>query len=318
MINHARTLLMNIHPKRANYADTGFTGYEYVPADFIPVRLPAAVNTVRNVIFGSNPDGLFCGLRAQELLSYVHETEFADYVYALDKRVTYWPAMKEPRQILDKQKIIVSQLIGEARRLTSTGVLSASLASGVAFRSYSVVLGQQTEDDSFAVHVKMLEPPYTAVTTTVPFPNIPPISLPQSAVTVKIAENTLRAIPQYLLTETENNILIEHFDELTSGSLLLETNGMPQSAFSAESNLSTIIARWQVSTRAKPAPVITTLIPTLEMLGEPIFLELFGVKQKEPYATFKNLWFDHPNAVYRLIGLTLALIYRTEEARKHG
>lgn len=318
MINHARTLLMNIHPKRANYADTGFTGYEYVPADFIPVRLPAAVNTVRNVIFGSNPDGLFCGLRAQELLSYVHETEFADYVYALDKRVTYWPAMKEPRQILDKQKIIVSQLIGEARRLTATGVLSASLASGVAFRSYSVVLGQQTEDDSFAVHVKMLEPPYTAVTTTVPFPNIPPISLPQSAVTVKIAENTLRAIPQYLLTETENNILIEHFDELTSGSLLLETNGMPQSAFSAESNLSTIIARWQVSTRAKPAPVITTLIPTLEMLGEPIFLELFGVKQKEPYATFKNLWFDHPNAVYRLIGLTLALIYRTEEARKHG
>jgi hypothetical protein len=318
MINHARTLLMNIHPKRANYADTGFTGYEYVPADFVPVRLPAAVNTVRNVIFGSNPDGLFCGLRAQELLSYVHETEFAEYVYALDKRVTYWPEMKEPRQLLDKQKIIVSQTRGDARRLTATGVLSASLSSGVAFRSYSVVLGQQTEDDVFVVHAKMLEPPYTLVTTPVSFPNVPPIVLPQSAVTIKIAENILRAIPQYLLTETENNILIEHFGELTTGSLLLETDGLPQSAFSADLNLSTVIARWQVSTRTKPAPVITTLLPTLEMLGEPVFLELFGVKQTEPYATFKNLWFDHPNAVYRLIGLTLALIYRAEEARKHG
>ena len=311
MINHARTLLMNIHPKRANYADTGFTGYEYVPADFVPVRLPAAVNTVRNVIFGSNPDGLFCGLRAQELLSYVHETEFADYVYALDKRVTYWPEMKEPRQVLDKQRIVINQTFGSPRRLVATGVLSASVSSGIAFRSYSVILGHQEEDDEFSVYVKMLEPPYTFFSAPVMPPDIAPILLPQSEVTVKIAENILRTVPQFLLTETENNIVIENFNELAFGSLMPETS-------TGGADLGSVVARWHVSTRAKPAPVVTTLLPILEMLGEPVFLELFGVKQIEPYATFKNLWFDHPSAVYRLIGLTLALIYRTEEARKHG
>jgi hypothetical protein len=58
-------------------------------------------------------------------------------------------------------------------------------------------------------------------------------------------------------------------------------------------------------------------MPTLELLGEPVFLELFGVEPAEPYATFKNVWFDHPLPAYKLAGLTLAFIYRLEEVRLH-
>jgi hypothetical protein len=56
-------------------------------------------------------------------------------------------------------------------------------------------------------------------------------------------------------------------------------------------------------------------MPVLELLGEPVFLELFGAAPVEPYATFKNLWFDHPSAAHRLGGLLLALIYRTDAVR---
>ena len=55
------------------------------------------------------------------------------------------------------------------------------------------------------------------------------------------------------------------------------------------------------------------------MLGEPLFLELFGVDDNaQPYATFKNLWNDHPNPMYRLGGLVLAMIYRTNEVIELG
>lgn len=76
------------------------------------------------------------------------------------------------------------------------------------------------------------------------------------------------------------------------------------------------LARWLLTARANPNPAITTLLPILEILGEPLFLELFGVASVEPYVTFKNLWFDHPLSAYRLAGLVLAFIYRAEELRK--
>lgn len=64
------------------------------------------------------------------------------------------------------------------------------------------------------------------------------------------------------------------------------------------------------------ADSLTTMLPILEMLGEPVFLALFGSPDAEPYTTFKHLWFDHPAPVYKLAGLTMAIVYRTEELRK--
>ena len=126
---------------------------------------------------------------------------------------------------------------------------------------------------------------------------------------------------RYIITENSENIVIEDFDAVLGGILLLESatsgNVLPLLSSNAP-QFDEVVARWEITTRAKPASAITTAISPLEMLGEPVFLELFGVGNDEPYETFKNLWFDHPLPAYRLAGITLAVIYRTEEARING
>lgn len=311
MINHARTLLMNLSPRRADYVDGGYDGYEYISPTFKPVTLPPRLLTLRNLLFGTTPDSLFVGLRARELLSYIHQTELAEYVYALDPRVTYWPEEKE-FSAADKQRITISQSYGASRRIAPVGAVSAAISTGITFRSYSVFLGTNSGGET-AVNVKMLEKPFTVVSTPVNPPVIPLIALPQSDIKIKIAENSINTTAQYMITESLDTLIIESFDQSNVTELILESSGVSGSAgFTA-------IAQWQIAVRAKPSPVITTLLPSLEILGEQVFLELFGVRPVEPYATFRNLWLDHPLPAYRLAGLTLALIYRTEEIRgKNG
>lgn len=106
---------------------------------------------------------------------------------------------------------------------------------------------------------------------------------------------------------------------LASTATLVITDGssqpvqLPQSALSFRLVNPTAGDKWTLTTIARPAPVITTLLPVLELLGEPVLIELFGVNPLEPLKTFKNLWFDHANPVYRLGGLVLAMIYRANE-----
>jgi hypothetical protein len=306
MINHARTLLVNLSPHRADYGDEGYDGYEYIAPTFKPAKLPPRLLSLRNVLFGADPDGLFVGLRARELMSYIHQTELAEYAYAFDKRVTYWPETKE-FSAADKQRISISQVYGAPRRISTIGELSVSPASGIAFRSYSVLLARD-DDGAAAVRVKMLEAPFITTQTDISLPAIPAIQLPQSPLKIKIAETNLTTVPQYLLTESSDTLIVESFDQSNITSIILES-------FSLEGLRAAPIAQWQIATRAKPQPVITSLMPTLELMGEQVFVALFGVKSVEPYTTFKNLWFDHPLPMYRLAGLTLALIYRTEEIR---
>ena len=313
MINHARTLLVNRPPVRADYVDGGYDGYEYIAPNFKPVTLPSRLLTLRKMLFGSNPDGLFVGLRARELMSYIHQTELAEYVYALDSRVTYWPEMKEA-SAADKQLISIAQTYGSPRRVIPVGELSAIVSTGISYKSYSVVLGaENAETTSAFVRIKMLETPYTITSTLVTLPTIPIIPLPQNNISIKIAETNVNLTASYLLTESNDTLIIETFGAAGTPLVLEGFGGMAMSASV------TPLAHWQISTRAKPPAAITTLLPSLEILGESVFLELFGVKPAEPYATFKNLWFDHPLPMYRLAGLVLALIYRTEEIRaKNG
>ena len=83
--------------------------------------------------------------------------------------------------------------------------------------------------------------------------------------------------------------------------------------------VATTTAKWIITAKTRPTAAITSILPSLELLGEPVFLELFGVSDKEPYTTFKNLWSDHPLPVYRLVGFVLAYIYRVHErSAKNG
>lgn len=311
MINHARTLLINTHPNRADYIDSGYEGYEYIPKEYVPVRLPSYLQSIRKILFGAHSDGLFLGLRAHELLAYIHQTELESYLYKFDSRVTYWPNIKEKLYDLSRRRILVTQTYGSPRRLFVTGDLNATISSGTAYRSYVVALGKETlEADELSVYVRRLEPPKTESITLYDNENSPVVPLPQSSVSVKVAEGALRNVFGNIATEVNNNVIVEMFDQIGAGKLLLET---PINFNVTE--LQTIVAQWYVILRANPSPAILEAIPALESLGETTFLELFGLSNAEPYATFKNLWLDHPLPAYRLAGLVLAVIYRTEELR---
>jgi hypothetical protein len=267
MINHARTLLLNVSGLSSQRQEPG---EEYIPETFRPLELPSYLQTPRKVIFGSAPDRYFLNFRARELMAYLHQTELEEYVKALDPRVTYWPEPQRPFYDTEKQ-LRVTQTFG-VDQITPffSGDLFADNARGRSVREFSL----RVESDGMT---------WSALLRT-----------PDAPGKVETAEIT--------------------FTNGLSQKLPLSTTGLyfqiPQPATATD---------WQIYTRVKPSAALTTLLPVLEFLGEPLFLELFGVNATElSYATFKNLWFDHPNPVYRISGFVLAMIYRTDELLRRG
>lgn len=312
MINHGRNLLLNVSPQRMGVGDVG---YEYIAKDFVPFRFAESLSVIHRVLFGAKPDNKFLNLRAKELLTYIHETEFASYLYKLDSRVTYWPR-QETAAFLYNKKVTVTQISGKPQRLGIGGTFNASNTTGLAERNF--VFDLFSVSNAFTAILQ----PYGVTTAPVvelfsTFDAAPIIEAPDTSIRISLA-NATAGDTNRIITELGDLILIEAYDP--GGYLLLEDTAdpnilplieLPKLASSAD----TLVARWLINMQANPAPAITTIMPTLELLGEPVFIDLFGVTDEEPYTTFKNLWFDHPLPNYRLAGLTLAFIYRAEEQR---
>lgn len=267
MINHARTLLLNVSGVSSQRQETG---EEYIPETYRALELPSYLQTPRKVLFGAAPDRYFLNFRARELLAYLHQTELAEYVYALDPRVTYWPEPARPFYDTEKQ-LRVTQTFGvEPSTPFFSGDLFADNSRGRSVREFS--LRAESDGTTWTAALRTPDRPGKVETTSLLFVNGLSQKLPLS----------------------------------TTG--LYFQLRQPASA-----------TDWQIYTRVKPSPALTTLLPILEFLGEPLFLELFGVNDAdEPYGTFKRLWFDHPNPVYRFGGLVLAMIYRTDEILRRG
>lgn len=263
MINHARTLLLNVSGATSSREDAG---EEYIPSTYAPVRETSYTRALRRVLFGASPDRFFLNFRTRELMQQIHQTELAEYVYALDPRVTYWPEFGAPF-FGTGSKISIQRTAGpEGSRLVVMGRPAADNGRGRALREYDVAVDA------------------TNLTVTA----------------VRRRDEPPRA----------ETALLNTTDGMTAAVIV------PGSQLSVKAAQPTNGDRWRLTTLAQPEPAVTTLMPILEILGEPVFLELFGAGSSvEPYRTFKNLWFDHPNPVYRLNGLTLALIYRTNDIR---
>lgn len=267
MINHARTLLLNLDGRTASRDEPGA---EYISPNYVPVVVPSYVHALRRVLFGSAPDQYFMNFRARELLAYIHQTELAPFVYDLDPRVTYWPEPARPFYVTEKQ-VRATQTAGAATTLPQfSGDLFADNARGRSVREF--FLRVTAEDGPWEARLTASDAPGLVTTTPIVF-----------------------------TSELSQRI------ELGTTGISFQV----QRPFMA--------TNWNIYTRAKPSPALTTLLPILDILGEPLFLELFGVgSDVQPYATFKNLWNDHPNPMYRLSGLVLAIIYRTNEAAQLG
>lgn len=76
---------------------------------------------------------------------------------------------------------------------------------------------------------------------------------------------------------------------------------------------------WGVAGYARPTRDLGEIQAELESAGAPYMNDLFGVGTplgaSEPFLTFRNLWFKHPELAYRVGGVLLAVIYRMEELR---
>lgn len=127
MINHARTLLLNV--ASTGGFDVGVLGEEYIHPDFRPVASSEALRFVRRVLFGSAPDRLMLNYRARQLFSLLHTSPYIDHVLALDSRVTYWPG-RDTSLFVDNFGNIVTQTNGADSTLTVVGESSSNSASG--------------------------------------------------------------------------------------------------------------------------------------------------------------------------------------------
>jgi len=86
MINHARTLLMNINGATQFEAELG---EEIIASEYRAKPLPQSIASVRRILFGPTPDKAMLNYRCRQLLSLIHLTELEEYVVALDPRITY-------------------------------------------------------------------------------------------------------------------------------------------------------------------------------------------------------------------------------------
>ncbi len=89
MVNHIRNLFYN----RAGVAqpDISSLGEEYVPAEFTPKQIPAALVRPWQVLFGRRPDTLFLNYRLRQIMTILHTSPMEEFIFRKDPRITYWP-----------------------------------------------------------------------------------------------------------------------------------------------------------------------------------------------------------------------------------
>lgn len=131
MLNHYRTLLLNLPPAGEEVAE------EKIPAAFTPVTLPTCVQAVRRVLFGAAPDRAMLNYRSRQLLRVVHATPLAEWVTKLDPRVAYTLAGGD---LVRAAAFVptVYQTAGPAAGLPVVGGPAAPDATGVMRLRYTV------------------------------------------------------------------------------------------------------------------------------------------------------------------------------------
>ena len=322
MINHARTLLLNV--SAAAYAP-GELGEEYVPP-YSALKLPTYLQTARRIIFGTAPDRVFLNYRVNELMRLLHQTELSEFVYALDSRVTYWPQSKTDF-FLPQQQVITQKLFGVYEtKLNIIGNPKPDNARGRAYREYTVringAVGEEVVTITSTTTPEEIEVPLAWLQDNQPVLRLQagavgtrglsePIDLFDGFLKAQFADVPAKQ-PQLAL-ETDTAAIIS--EDYLAEPVELEPGKDPTLQQLRRMGLvdNTLLAIWRLTVYAKPDSAITVCLPRLEFLGEPFYLDLFGVTDVEPYVTFKNIWFDHPNAVYRMGAFVMAMIYRTNE-----
>jgi len=136
MINHARTLLLNLDGA-AGYMEN-YPGEELIPANYKSLALPTYLNIVRNRLFGANPDRTMLNYRAAQLLRLIQATELQQYILELDSRITY---ANRPLIANNVFSPVIAQYRGSlSDRLYLTGNPLDPDDSGICYYAYDIQL----------------------------------------------------------------------------------------------------------------------------------------------------------------------------------
>jgi hypothetical protein len=118
MINHARSLLVNRHHDGR--------GAEYVPQEYrVRCLTQKPLGEIWDVLFG-DADAAGRNYRARQLMTILHSTDLAQYVYDMDPRVTYWPSDQRIWEPAPDGLIPLHKLIEALEPIVNEGLFSGS------------------------------------------------------------------------------------------------------------------------------------------------------------------------------------------------
>ncbi len=119
MINHTRTLLMNIdgHLPVPDWAK----GEELVDPGYRAVNVPTFVDEVRSRLFGSDPDRAMLNYRLAQYMPMLHATELVSYVTRMDRRITYVNTVRTDLTASDFFTPVVEPIVVGTTQITVIG-----------------------------------------------------------------------------------------------------------------------------------------------------------------------------------------------------
>lgn len=158
IVNHFRTLLMNVDGGAPSVGTGAYAAEEIVDPGYAAVALPNALRLLRVALFGPDPDRHLLNYRCRQLLSLVHASPLAEYVTALDPRITYG---FDNRAVTTQWGVTATAARGVAVP-TFLGTLEAPDAVGRVQRSYLITVPANN-----SVTVERLTPPYGQATVGV-------------------------------------------------------------------------------------------------------------------------------------------------------
>lgn len=206
MLNHARTLLMNVDGSAPMLE---YLAEEIVDPSYVKLRLPVELQTLRAVMFGSEPDRHMLNYRCRQFITITHSTELSEYIYALDHRITY----KRDWDTLLRQhwRPTVTRLAGATNdTLTIIGDSDPSDVNGRMFNSYLIAVTGTGEAEIQQTVAPFLQ-------TFITFSVGEKLTLPGSALQFKLtnaASGQLYRIDEYLVPQTDLSKLTESMSRL--------------------------------------------------------------------------------------------------------
>jgi hypothetical protein len=294
VVNHGRTLLLN---QAANAVTPGsFPGEAYIAPTFRPKTWPGHLNRVRRILFGDDPDRPMLNYRIGQYLHVLHASELESSLLALDSRITYRPGESLWTPTMFQPQVSVSDLIRTTYGIGYCGLAVTDYA-GLTVEEYAGLVDGDCGDANIG----------EADFFWLGSPDAPdPTGRMYHEFTVKV----LSASTVQVIRHSNPRQEVEYPYELTNGL------SSPAPLFGSGYFFKTrgdVGARWRVTVLNRPQRDLSAIVAELHKLPGETRRYLFGRGKTEPWATWRELFEQHPETPYQLGGLLLSVLYRAEE-----